>query len=121
MMVVLFAGGPSHAQEGDPYLQKLLGELQATNDPDRQWRLLEKMSADGGKSPEFALAISPFLTSANERVRRHALQALESFEADLELVRPALKDKSEYVRITCLLYTSPSPRDQRGSRMPSSA
>ena len=26
---------------------------------------------------------------------------------------------SEYV--TCLLYTSPSPRDQRGSRMPSSA
>ena len=24
-------------------------------------------------------------------------------------------------RLTCLLYTSPSPRDQRGSRMPSSA
>ena len=23
--------------------------------------------------------------------------------------------------ISCLLYTSPSPRDQRGSRMPSSA
>ena len=27
---------------------------------------------------------------------------------------------AEYIR-TCLLYTSPSPRDQRGSRMPSSA
>ena len=26
-----------------------------------------------------------------------------------------------YVVMTCLLYTSPSPRDQRGSRMPSSA
>ena len=25
------------------------------------------------------------------------------------------------VGISCLLYTSPSPRDQRGSRMPSSA
>ena len=25
------------------------------------------------------------------------------------------------VRASCLLYTSPSPRDQRGSRMPSSA
>ena len=24
-------------------------------------------------------------------------------------------------RLACLLYTSPSPRDQRGSRMPSSA
>ena len=28
---------------------------------------------------------------------------------------------SSYVYDTCLLYTSPSPRDQRGSRMPSSA
>ena len=25
------------------------------------------------------------------------------------------------ITMTCLLYTSPSPRDQRGSRMPSSA
>ena len=25
------------------------------------------------------------------------------------------------IRMGCLLYTSPSPRDQRGSRMPSSA
>ena len=30
-----------------------------------------------------------------------------------------LEDGSQY--IGCLLYTSPSPRDQRGSRMPSSA
>ena len=36
---------------------------------------------------------------------------------------PEKLDESElYRRITsCLLYTSPSPRDQRGSRMPSSA
>ena len=27
----------------------------------------------------------------------------------------------DYDISTCLLYTSPSPRDQRGSRMPSSA
>ena len=31
------------------------------------------------------------------------------------------KDKNSYEKYTCLLYTSPSPRDQRGSRMPSSA
>ena len=31
-------------------------------------------------------------------------------------------ENAEFARaITCLLYTSPSPRDQRGSRMPSSA
>ena len=34
----------------------------------------------------------------------------------VELVWPALVSYH-----TCLLYTSPSPRDQRGSRMPSSA
>ena len=35
-----------------------------------------------------------------------------------------LTDKSQtadYIVSGCLLYTSPSPRDQRGSRMPSSA
>ena len=30
-------------------------------------------------------------------------------------------DSERAQRNTCLLYTSPSPRDQRGSRMPSSA
>ena len=29
--------------------------------------------------------------------------------------------KTYSLGVTCLLYTSPSPRDQRGSRMPSSA
>ena len=29
--------------------------------------------------------------------------------------------KTEHMINDCLLYTSPSPRDQRGSRMPSSA
>ena len=32
-----------------------------------------------------------------------------------------LTDEDMVRYITCLLYTSPSPRDQRGSRMPSSA
>ena len=35
-----------------------------------------------------------------------------------EQEQPAYKLEYHY---TCLLYTSPSPRDQRGSRMPSSA
>ena len=42
----------------------------------------------------------------------------------IQIKRPldfmAVTDHSEYMG-TCLLYTSPSPRDQRGSRMPSSA
>ena len=34
---------------------------------------------------------------------------------------PAFKRKVWDGKISCLLYTSPSPRDQRGSRMPASA
>ena len=37
-------------------------------------------------------------------------KAIECYEKSLNIAREA-----------CLLYTSPSPRDQRGSRMPSSA
>ena len=44
------------------------------------------------------------------------------------LVEVEVKDGNEVAVVvsamsgeTCLLYTSPSPRDQRGSRMPSSA
>ena len=46
---------------------------------------------------------------------------------DTLILRPLVAyDKQDIIDIarkigTCLLYTSPSPRDQRGSRMPSSA
>ena len=46
------------------------------------------------------------------------LEVVESAtQADLKIV-VVLSESALY---TCLLYTSPSPRDQRGSRMPSSA
>ena len=37
-------------------------------------------------------------------------------ESDCDFIHTELRDY-----YSCLLYTSPSPRDQRGSRMPSSA
>ena len=62
----------------------------------------------------------------DERGIRTAL--LQVFEYEGHEVRAA-EDGHEGLRIArefnpdviCLLYTSPSPRDQRGSRMPSSA
>ena len=38
-----------------------------------------------------------------------------------QLANSELPKHRDHDIITCLLYTSPSPRDQRGSRMPSSA
>ena len=42
------------------------------------------------------------------------------WENEFETLNPK-KNKKGLRKYTCLLYTSPSPRDQRGSRMPSSA
>ena len=44
--------------------------------------------------------------------------ALSREQLEAELTK--LRSENDQLR-TCLLYTSPSPRDQRGSRMPSSA
>ena len=45
----------------------------------------------------------------------------ESLLRDLAQSRQARKKTTRKTGESCLLYTSPSPRDQRGSRMPSSA
>ena len=69
---------------------------------------------------------------ATSEMARHIARGIElaGMEARLRTV-PAISTECEAVApdipasgalyATCLLYTSPSPRDQRGSRMPSSA
>ena len=42
-------------------------------------------------------------------------------EYPMEMLEQASQELEELLVRSCLLYTSPSPRDQRGSRMPSSA
>ena len=44
----------------------------------------------------------------------------EAIDAAME-AESAATEPAEELSEVCLLYTSPSPRDQRGSRMPSSA
>ena len=54
-------------------------------------------------------------------------RAWKSYGVDINMKAPGLKNVLTHgTRVndgsnTCLLYTSPSPRDQRGARMPSSA
>ena len=50
--------------------------------------------------------------------RDHGVQLLDPFHLAIEI---AVLARTVGVFEICLLYTSPSPRDQRGSRMPSSA
>ena len=48
---------------------------------------------------------------------RPVFKSVDTCAAEFEAYTPYFYSSYE----TCLLYTSPSPRDQRGSRMPSSA
>ena len=87
------------------------------------------------KSMQIALRKRPVDLDAIEKASNGIVRALESqgdpeITSDLigEYVMKALAaiDVVGYIRYAsvykdCLLYTSPSPRDQRGSRMPSSA
>ena len=66
----------------------------------------------------------PFLTFAHE-IRPAYLEIKQTTETtyDVRWKIPLLGNKAPKIDpiLPCLLYTSPSPRDQRGSRMPSSA
>ena len=63
----------------------------------------------------------------NDQAIRNAVASKGLFQLldDIELLKldiyPRELVEGELQRSACLLYTSPSPRDQRGSRMPSSA
>ena len=63
---------------------------------------------------------------ARNALDEKAISAVELTTAYLGAAE-ATSNLNNYVELTadralaCLLYTSPSPRDQRGSRMPSSA
>ena len=47
------------------------------------------------------------------------LEHAEKYNANTEIVSNTIEGRIH--KYTCLLYTSPSPRDVRSSRMPSSA
>ena len=62
--------------------------------------------------------------SSDEVKKVAQLARLELNENEINQHAEQLEKILEYIKqleIICLLYTSPSPRDQRGSRMPSSA
>ena len=74
----------------------------------------KKITQDGSK---YSKLISVLTQEARSRMVGH-LPEPGSNADDYERTKERLK--AAYTK-TCLLYTSPSPRDQRGSRMPSSA
>ena len=64
--------------------------------------------------------IEKLLRTGQIRVDGRRVKASFRLEVGQKVRIPPIQS-SECTKQACLLYTSPSPRDQRGSRMPSSA
>ena len=84
-----------------------------------------KITLPDGAIKEVAKGSSPFevAKSISEGLARNVISAKFN-ETIVESTTPLNEDGSLTLYTwnnDCLLYTSPSPRDQRGSRMPSSA
>ena len=70
------------------------------------------------RSPDEAIiAVSNQDLAQKAKVIALSLPNIESNESVIREIADVAKSGT----VICLLYTSPSPRDQRGSRMPSSA
>ena len=91
------------------------------------WIILDK---DLNPLKDYNCIVKPDEFKMTEKVLEHCKIDEEDVKAKSESLEDILKKFSEDVEEvqyifthneTCLLYTSPSPRDQRGSRMPSSA
>ena len=84
-----------------------------------------RLAGSSGANPFASIAAGiaslwgPAHGGANEAVI-NMLDSIYNSGETIETTIARAKDKNDPFRF-CLLYTSPSPRDQRGSRMPSSA
>ena len=93
-------------------------------------------SGGRGGAMSFGKSRAKMLTENTKRVTFEDVAGVESAKEDLKEVVEFLQDPGRFTRLgariptgallvgppgTCLLYTSPSPRDKRQSRMPSSA
>ena len=81
-----------------------------------------KQSSNSNKNQSGSNKLQQFLKETNVKLVKTKIEYDFSaiFEASNKNIQP--RNKTTFIEPkSCLLYTSPSPRDQRGSRMPSSA
>ena len=95
------------AEDNDEEVEREMGEAEVE-------RMREKYRPKNNNYQDFLQQDSEDI--ARQYIERERMERTNRREAANQV--PTLKDPKLF---SCLLYTSPSPRDQRGSRMPSSA
>ena len=104
--------------EWDPLKHVIVGRADGTCIPAPEPALDAKVPEDSDMRGQFGPRTKDTVDKANE--------LLDNFSSMLEkrgikVDRPTPIDFNQPTSTPCLLYTSPSPRDKRQSRMPSSA
>ena len=108
----------AHLLESCPHKSRAI--LWQLVDPDLQGETLEELSEDV-RNGIIAQMEPALIAAAMEEMDDDDLaEVLRSLPDTVYQEVLGSMDKTDQAR-ACLLYTSPSPRDQRGSRMPSSA
>ena len=92
---------------GHHYLNRLKPVVTPPGDAMTDYQIVQQLARRVAMSEHFEGDAEWWLRKMTEPLQKHGIK-FESIGEDV-------------VRNPCLLYTSPSPRDQRGSRMPSSA
>ena len=112
-------------------LDEAMAALRLTSAPAAFKPLAKTRSSAADGKPDAIVVVDPLSTGARLAAEAQARGFLivrvmsQAFPDELLSIIPAacgsLNWKATVMYDACLLYTSPSPRDQRGSRMPSSA
>ena len=97
--------------------QKVWEELQDIIEPYDIGVSITDMNFKDARPPEEVKDAFDDAIAAQEDEQRFIREA-EAYSREIE---PRARGQVNRMNEDCLLYTSPSPRDQRGSRMPSSA
>ena len=96
------------------YADKITGSMQrAMDETDRRRKIQEEFNKTNNITPKSITTKVKDIMEGARVIKKKTKKQPKQYEKDLSF---AIKDNS-----TCLLYTSPSPRDKRQSRMPSSA
>ena len=115
-MAIIALSSPLYAQENFQSIN-LAGTVIAENESGLSYEAQGCITEVSQEAVNSGLAIKDqVLVRLDDRTSQLALKSAQARSGDLK----AAVEESEF-SITCLLYTSPSPRDKRQSRMPSSA
>ena len=115
--------GPSEADQKKilDYIKAISLEQLMKNTVPNDILLKEDLKINNSLSESEALKKLKLISKKNETFRNFIGMGYYNCITPNVIIRNILENPGWYTSYTCLLYTSPSPRDQRGSRMPSSA